>query len=380
MTVYLDNAATSWPKPEAVYRAVDGCLRTVGANPGRSGHRLSLEAGRLVEDARSGLARLFNVSDSSRFILAFSATDALNMALKGTIRPGDHVVTSSMEHNSVMRPLSSMSRAGVISLTTVGATREGLVTPGSVLAALKDNTRLVILTHASNVVGTINPVEEISGHLHERGITFLVDAAQTVGIVPIDLSAMPVDLMAFAGHKGLLGPQGTGGLYVKEGVTVAPWREGGTGNQSHLEFQPLSMPERLEAGTHNTPGLAGLAAGVEYLLETGVAVLRQREEQLMKAFLENIEDIRGLRVLGPRNSESTVGIVSLLLEGIDPADLALALDSQYGILTRPGLHCAPGAHRSLGSFPGGTLRLSIGPFTTREDLRLAWEALRRLAG
>ncbi len=379
LITYLDNAATSWPKPEVVYKAVQDCMRMVGANPGRSGHRLSLEAGRLIESARTALACLFHVEDASRIVLAFNATDAINMALKGILKPGDHVVTSAMEHNSVMRPLCSLARAGKLHLTVVGADMAGLVTPDRILSALRKNTRLVVLTHASNVVGTVNPIGDIGAALRQEGVYFLVDAAQTVGVLPIDLSSLKVDLLAFSGHKGLLGPQGTGGLYVRPGVHLDAWREGGTGSHSEVLFQPESMPEHLEAGTPNTPGFAGLAAGVRYLLEAGVDTVRNRERELRQVLCSYLSQIPGVSVFGPSSSDHAIGVVSFNIDGIDPSDVAYCLDTEYGIMVRPGLHCAPGAHRTIGTFPRGTVRISLGIFTTMDDLKRTRDAVAEIS-
>lgn len=375
MITYLDNAATSWPKPEVVYKAVEDCMRIAGANPGRSGHRLSLEAGRILESARTALARLLHVEDASRIALTFNATDAINMALKGILKPGEHVVTSAMEHNSVMRPLCSLALAGKLHLTVAGADSAGLVTPDRILSALRHNTKLVVLTHASNVVGTVNPIEDIGAALREKGVYFLVDAAQTVGVLPLDLSSLKVDLLAFSGHKGLLGPQGTGGLYVRPGIHLDPWREGGTGSHSDLLLQPDSMPERLEAGTHNTPGFAGLAAGVRYLLEIGVDTVRTRDRELRQVLCSYLSQIPGVSVFGPSRADNAIGVVSFNIDGVDPSDVAYRLDTEYGIMVRPGLHCAPGAHRTIGTFPQGTVRMSLGIFTTMDDLKRARDAV-----
>jgi len=375
LTIYLDNAATSWPKPEAVYRAVDYCLRHVAANPGRSGHTMSLEAARTVENTRGLLARLLGSDDPARLVFTLNATDALNMAIKGAVRPGDHVVVSQMDHNSVLRPLSALARRGVVSLSVAPAEPTGLVTASSVRSCLRPNTRLVVLTHASNVAGTINPVEEIGEMLQDRDILFLLDAAQTAGALPIDLSRMPVDMAAFSGHKGLLGPQGTGALYVRPGLDLEPWREGGTGSRSDKPLHPNGMPERLEAGTPNTPGLAGLGAGIQYLLDAGVSRLREAEIELTGLLLEHLRSIPGLRVLGTGRAEHSVGVVSFVAEAVDPADLGHSLDQRYSIMTRPGLHCAPWAHKALGTFPQGALRLSLGPFNTAEELSATRDAI-----
>jgi cysteine desulfurase family protein len=336
---------------------------------------MSLEAARTVENTRGLLARLLGSEDPARLAFTLNATDALNMAIKGVIRPGDHAVLSQMDHNSVLRPLSALAQRGIVSLDVAHATPAGLVTASSVRACLRPSTRLVTLTHASNVAGTINPVEEIGEMLQDKGILFLLDAAQTAGVLPIDVSRMPVDLVAFSGHKGLLGPQGTGALYARPGLDLEPWREGGTGSQSDKPFQPYGMPERLEAGTPNTPGLAGLGAGLEYLLEAGVARLREGEIELTGLLVEHLRGIPGLRVLGTGRAQDSVGVVSFVVDTVDPADLGYILDQRYSIMARPGLHCAPWAHEALGTFPQGTLRLSLGPFNTAEELKATRDAI-----
>jgi len=377
--VYLDQAATSYPKPEAVYLAVDECLRKVGGNPGRSGHWRSLEAGRIVLRARELLARLLGARDPAEIILTFNATDALNLALKGSLRPGDHVVTTSMEHNSVVRPLVGMARRGEIELTVVQGDRTGLVPVDKIKEALRRNTAMVVVTHASNVAGTINPIEEIAAVVRERDILMLVDAAQTAGCLPIDVQGMGVDLLAFSGHKGLFGPQGTGGLYVNSRrVKLRPWREGGTGSRSEEDVQPDFLPDWLEAGTPNTPGLAGLAAGVEYVLTRGVAEIRAREVALMRRLREQLADLPGVRLYGPADVRQSVGILSLTVEGWDNGDLAYELERSYRVLCRPGLHCAPYAHRTLGTFPAGTVRFSVSCLTEEEHVDYAAESLRHL--
>lgn len=375
--IYLDNAATSWPKPEAVYRAVDDCARRVGASPGRAAHRLSVAAGRVVEATRLRLAHLLGVKDPSRLVFTLNATDALNMAIKGLVAPGDRVLISAMEHNSVVRPLTRLAESGLISLGVIAADGQGRVTPSAVARALLPDTRLVVLTHASNVVGTLNPVEEVAELLARRGVALLVDAAQTAGCVPLDLGAFPVDLVACSGHKGLLGPQGTGALYVRPGLELAPWREGGTGNLSHVPRHPAAMPERLEAGTPNTPGLAGLGAGLAEVLARGVDSIRRVEVELVRGLREGLGSLPGVRLLGPA-AEAGAGVVSFRVDGRDPADIADELDRRFSVLVRPGLHCAPGAHRALGTYPEGTVRMSPGFFTTEHEIETACRAVAAL--
>lgn len=376
--IYLDNAASSHPKPEAVYQAVDRALR-LGANPGRSGHRAALEAARVVLDARSSVAELLGAPDPARIAFCLNGTHALNQALKGIgLRAGDHVVSTVMEHNSVLRPLASLERAGV-GVTLVGADAEGRVRPEDLEAAVRPETRLVALCHASNVSGTLQDAEAIGALCRRKGLLFLLDAAQTVGAVPLDVAVLGVHLLAAPGHKGLLGPQGTGILYVDPEVDLIPLQEGGTGTRSEERGMPDEMPEALEGGTLNTPGLAGLAAGAHYLLERGVASVRREEEAILAGLLPELRRVPGLVLYGPDAPRERVAAVSFNLEGRDGAHLGFALDEVYDIAVRVGLHCAPEAHRALGSFPAGSVRASFGPFNTAADAEALVRALRELA-
>jgi cysteine desulfurase family protein len=379
--IYFDNAATSHPKPESVYRAVDHFMREVGASPGRSAHRMSISAGQVVLDARERLAELFGVSDPSRIILTANCTEALNLAIKGWLRPGDHVVTSSVEHNSVMRPLRSLEAAGTVEVTVVACTREGWLDPEQVPKHLKANTRLIVLTHASNVVGTVQPVAEVGRLARERGILFLVDAAQSAGVEPINLDAQCVDLLAFSGHKGLLGPQGTGGLALREDVPLVPLKQGGTGSRSQHEVQPDHLPDRYESGTLNGPGIAGLAAGVAYVQEVGVSAINKKLKELTALVLAELDKTPGVAIYGPRDPERQTAVISFTLAGVDTGELEAILDERFGIMTRSGLHCSPAAHKTIGTFrhAKGTLRASLGPFNTAEQVAHFGRCLRELA-
>lgn len=378
--VYLDNAATSHPKPESVYAAVDHFQRRIGANPGRSGHRLGIAAGRVVLEARERIARLFNVTDSARVILTPSCTEAINLAVKGLVRPGDHVVTSSVEHNSVMRPLRRLEAEKTIELTVVACSREGWLDPSDVRKHLRSNTRLVVVTHASNVVGTLQPVGDIGCLVRKHGARLLVDAAQSAGAVPIDMHGMCIDLLAFSGHKGLLGPQGTGGLVIGEGVELNTLIEGGTGSRSQHEIQPAHLPDRYESGTLNGPGIAGLAEGVAYLQRLGLQSIQKTLRGLTALVLEELAMTPGAAVYGPGDPDKQTGAVSFTLEGKDTAVVSTILDERFGILTRAGLQCSPGAHRTIGTFrrTGGTVRVSLGIFNTQEEIRLFGKCLREV--
>lgn len=367
MTIYLDNAATSFPKPEVVYAAVDRTLRGVGASPGRGGHREALAAARLVFAAREAAASLFGVADSARIAFTASATEAINCALFGLLRPGDRVVTSSMEHNAVTRPLRALQERGVV-VVKVPADRQGFVDPAAIKAACAEPTRLVVLTHCSNVTGTLQPVEEIGPWCRRQGILFLVDAAQSAGLFAIDVASLGIDLLAVPGHKSLLGPPGTGLLYVREGITLQPLIYGGTGGNSHSELPPEAMPERLEAGTLNTPGLAGLLAGIEFLLGEGVVAVRAREAELLGRLIDGLREIPDVELYGPLDPRFHGGALSFNLTGRDPAEIGFLLDRDHAILCRVGLHCAPDAHRTIGTFPRGTVRVSPGFFTTEAEI------------
>ena len=376
--VYFDNAATSWPKPPAVAEAVANAITAPMGNPGRSGHRMAIAAGRLVLGARDALAELFDVADPSRIVLTKNATEALNIAIYGLLKPGDHAITTSMEHNSVMRPLRDLEARGV-ELTVLPCSPEGFLDPEQVRRALRGTTRLVVTTHASNVVGTLMPVAEVAGICRDAGVPYLVDAAQTAGAVPISVDDLGLDLLAFSGHKGLLGPTGTGGLYIREGVEPGPITRGGTGSRSDEEVQPEFLPDVHESGTLNVPGFAGLAAGVQHLLTIGVDRVRDHEKALLRAFFEVAGGIPSCRVYGPRAPERRAGVVAFNLDGVSPSEVGRVLDAEFNVMSRIGLHCAPIAHRTLGTFPDGSVRFGWSMFNTVDEIARAGEALAAIA-
>jgi len=372
--IYLDNAATSFPKPEAVYQALDGFARTKLANPGRSSHRMAKDAERAIDDTRLALDRFFNGEGYRRWVFTLNCTDGLNIAIKGTLRPGDHAITTDLEHNSISRPLRALEKAGVITLTRLRS-EQGYVDPAAVRAALTPKTRLVAMTHASNVLGTVQPIEEIAAVVREAGALFLVDAAQSAGVVPIDLKATPIDLLAFPGHKALYGPTGTGALYVGPRAALRPWREGGTGGDSKSEIQPEELPYVLEGGTPNALGIAGLGADLAWVAERGIDATRRHEVALLQQVVDWVDGqgkADGWKVAGRWDPATHVGALSLVTPNLDelhPQNLADMLDTcPEQIAVRPGLHCAPYVHRNLGTFPDGTLRLSPGPFNTPEHI------------
>lgn len=375
MSIYLDNAATSYPKPEAVYLAVMAAMRDIGASPGRGGYRRSLEAGRILFQAREAAAGLFSVSDSSRVIFTHSATEALNLALAGTLHPGDHVVTSSMEHNSLTRPLHSLKKLGV-RLTVVQADAAGTVDPAEVARAVTPQTRMIAMSHVSNVSGTIQPITDIGTVAREAGVLFLLDAAQSAGSVPVDMASIGIDLLAVPGHKGLYGPQGTGMLIAAPHVQLKPLLSGGTGTDSGSVEQPDVMPDGFEAGTHNLPGIAGLLAGIGFVTARGVMEIGRHEQELVGLAMDLLGEIPGIRLAGPEKGIPRGSVLSFTAAGTDPASLSFELDRRFDISVRSGLHCAPGAHRTLGTFPAGTLRMSPGAFSTREDIELFATAVR----
>ncbi len=378
--IYLDNAATSWPKPPCVASAMVRFIEETGANPGRAGHRMAVEASRVVYRAREAVAELFHAADPLRVVFGANATEALNLALT-VLRPGDHVITSGMEHNSVMRPLRAKERHGV-RLTVVPCSPEGWLDPHDVEQAIRPQTRLIVLTHASNVTGTIQPIREVGRIARERNLLFLVDAAQTAGAYPIDVEADGIDLLAFSGHKSLYGPMGTGGLVIGSRVDpswLSPLRRGGTGSRSESEEQPDFLPDLCESGTPNAVGLAGLAAGVGWVLGRSVAAIRAHEMALTDRLLEGLRRIPGVVVHGPRDAARQTATVSFLITGMAPSEAGLRLDEVHGIMCRVGLHCAPSAHRTIGTFPTGTVRFGLGAFTTEEEVACAVDAVARLA-
>jgi cysteine desulfurase/selenocysteine lyase len=379
--IYLDNAATSYPKPPAVLAAMNDFLERAGGNPGRSGHRLSIEAGRIVYDTRESLAEFFGISVPLRVLFTLNATHGLNLALQGLLKPGDRVVTSGMEHNAVMRPLRDLEKRG-IQVDVVAANTDGTYSASAWSAALEVGTRLVVLNHASNVCGTIAPVEEIARLAHKAGALILVDAAQTAGVLPIRMTEMGIDLLAFTGHKGLQGPPGTGGLILADSFDPAqlnPLVRGGTGSRSEFEIQPDDLPDRFESGTPNGVGIAGLGAGINWLKQRGLDELRAHEVQLTKHLREGLRNIKGVRLYGVDDPELSTAVVSFTLEGRRVSEVGYRLDEEFEIFSRVGLHCAPAAHRSIGSFPEGTVRLVPGATTTLAEIESTVRAVERIA-
>lgn len=379
--IYLDNAATSWPKPEAVYTALGEFLRLAGANPGRAGHRMAVAAADAIARTRRSIAALLNAEAPERIIFTSNATDSLNLAISGLLRSGDHAITTSMEHNSVLRPLRAHERDGS-GLTIVWADRHGWVEPAAIEAAIRPETRLIAMTHASNVNGAVLPIADVAAIARKRDLLLLVDGAQTVGAKEIDVQALAIDLLAFPGHKGLLGPTGTGGLYIGPRVDIAqlrPARSGGTGLRSEDEEQPLVLPYRYEAGTVNTAGIAALGEGVAYLDARGVAAIAGHEDALMDRLVDGLARIDGVSLFDVAPGRERAAVVSFTIAGWTPADAGAALDQSFDIACRVGLHCAPLAIETIGAAPHGTIRFSPGPFTTEDEIDQAIGAVAELA-
>ena len=374
--IYLDNAATTFPKPDVVYDAVMDCMKNYCANPGRAGHRLSLRAGREIYDTRENLAKLFNIDNPMNIIFTSNATESLNLAIKGLLKTGDHVITTSMEHNSVIRPIMALEKIGVEN-TIVDCNEEGFLDINDLEKAIKPNTKLIVTTHASNVFGTLIDIKEVGLVAKKNNITYLVDASQTAGVYDIDVKNMNIDILATAGHKSLLGPQGVGILYIKEGIDLDTLKEGGTGSQSEYLFQPQMLPDKYESGTHNTPAIAGLNAGVKYILDN-MDNIRRKEEELCEYMLSRLDEIKDIKIYGTKDIKKRVPVISINIADVDYAEVTFILDSKYDIATRSGLHCSPLAHKTVGTIKQGTVRFSIGYFNTKDDIDRVIDALKKI--
>lgn len=374
----MDNAATSYPKPEVVYQAIDYYNRHMGGNPGRGSNKQTVKAGTVLLEAREALAKLFNIEDAMQVAFTYNITDALNMGFKGILEPGDHVITSSMEHNSVARPLFIMEKQGV-EWTKVTCAPDGTLNPDEVKKAIRPNTRMICTLHASNLTGTIMPIAEVGKIARENGLVFMVDTAQSAGALPIDVVKQNIDILTFTGHKSLLGPQGTGGIYIRPGLNVKPSRQGGTGSLSEYMEHPDIMPDLLESGTLNTPGIAGLLAGVTFILEADINNITKQEQELTDLLLSGLKEIQGLKMYGPQNSNQQTAVIAFNISDIDPGEISASLDYEYNITTRSGLHCAPLAHQTIGTLEQGAIRLSPGFFTTREEIEHVIKAIDEVA-
>lgn len=377
MSIYFDNAATSSPKPPSVVKAVTDALTRHNANPGRSGHTAAIEAGQIVLETRQRLADFLGAEDAANVIFTFNCTDSLNLAIKGSLNYGDHVITTMLEHNSVLRPLNELARRGRINLTILPPRNNGFIEPADVESAIRPNTRLIAVTHASNVTGTIQPVAAIGLIARRHGIRYLIDGAQALGGIPVNVQALGCDLYAFPGHKSLLGPQGTGGLYIRPETELYTLREGGTGTSSDNMLQPKELPERYESGTVNLPGIAGLGAGCEYVAEK-LSSIMSHERELANALYEGLREMPGVTLYSPAEEAARAGIVSFNLDDFSSAQVADAL-ARAGIAVRGGLHCAPGAHGFLGTLGRGAVRVSVGHANTFEEVEDFFRTLREIS-
>jgi len=385
--IYFDNAATSWPKPPEVTAAMTKFLAEDAANPGRAGHRMAVAAEKMLDGVRKSLTEFIGGTDLHRLVFTMNGTDALNIAMKSLLRQGDHVITTMLEHNSVSRPLQSMSDSGFITLTRVAfSPATGVIDPADIEKAITPKTRLIAMTHGSNVLGTIQPIGQVGALARSRGIIFLVDGAQTIGVVPIDVNKQNIDVLAFPGHKSLLGPTGTGGLYVNTTIKMedlVAFREGGTGGDSSSPTQPRLFPYFLEGGTPNTVGIAGLGAAVNYVRAHDPAKTLVHERSMVQRIADALRRLPKVKVYGPAGPDAAanrVGTICFNIEGYTPQEAGSILDESFSIAVRPGLHCSPYAHRTIGTFPDGAIRVSPGHFNTEAQLAVLLDALGQLAG
>ncbi len=377
--IYLDNAATTFPKPECVYEAMDKFFREKCANPGRGGHRMSVEAAQEIEKARVIIAGFLGIKDADRMVFTFNATDSLNMGIKGLLNEGDHVITSKLEHNSVLSPLAALERQGVITISRVENSADGFICANDIRKAIKKNTKLIVCTHASNVLGTIQPIDDIGGVAREHDVMFMVDAAQTMGVCKIDVEDQNIDMLAFTGHKGPFGPPGSGGLYVGDRVTLRNWREGGTGFEPESTSQPDILPFKLEGGTPNSVGIVGLKAGIEFCINEGIEAIKEHERKLTSRILNVLNEDDRFEIFGGIDKNNKTGIVSINIKGLKPGEVGAILDNTFNVAVRPGMHCAPHIHREFSTFPDGMVRISPGYFNTLEEIEETITALKKIA-
>ncbi len=377
---YLDNAATSFPKPVEVYDSMNLFMRESCANPGRSSHEMARNSASGVMRTREAAASLFNIDNPLRIGFTANATYALNMAIQGVLKKGDHVITTAMDHNSVLRPLYELKRKGLIDYTVVMPYNSyGAIDVFAISKAVRSNTRLIVLTASSNVTGTIMPYEEIGEMARKKGIIYLIDGAQGAGVLPFDVKTMNISMLAFPGHKGLMGPQGTGGLYVNESVSLSPIIQGGTGSRSFETVQPVFMPDIIECGTLNTPGIIGLGAGIEFILKLGTDAILKRKEILLGKLYEGLAVHKKIKLYSTAENHKNSGIIALIINGMDSSEIANLLDSRYHIAARPGFHCAPLAHKALGTEKTGLLRLSLGYFNTFDEIQYTIDSIKEIA-
>lgn len=377
--MYFDNAATSYPKPDCVPEQMAHYMKQVGASPGRGTYKAALEADQLVYDTRKAICRLLHIPRASNIVFTANSTEAINLVVKGILQPGDCAVTTAIEHNAVWRPLKKMEQSRKVRIRTIGVSADGSLDMEEARRAFSQECRLAVFIHGSNVIGNLLPVKELTELAHQCGALVLLDASQTAGAVSMDLAEIGADFVAFTGHKGLMGPTGTGGLYIKDGCVLDTLKEGGTGSLSVSPYPPEDPPDRYEAGTLNVVGLAGLLAAVEYLLEIGVDKIRAHEQRLIRRLTASLQDEKKILLYGPEAEEERLGLLSLNIKGVTPYDAAKILDQKYGIMARAGLHCSPQAHRAIGTAETGTLRISTGWFNTQDEIDELARALSEIA-
>ncbi|AYD39911.1 aminotransferase class V-fold PLP-dependent enzyme [Clostridium fermenticellae] len=380
MGIYLDNAATSYPKPDAVIQKMMQYMKEIGATAGRGAYKTAIEADRLVFNTRKMVCKLFNGNDPSKVIFTYNITEALNMVINGFLKEGAHVITSSLEHNSVWRPLKTLERDRNIEISKVPCTKEGITKASDIEKLIKPNTKLIVFTYASNVIGTIQPIKEIGIIAKKHNILFLVDSAQTAGSYPIDVVKDNIDILAFTGHKSLLGPTGTGGFLINcdSDANIMPSKSGGTGGDSSYPYQPDYLPNKYEAGTLNVAGIIGLGEALNFICSTGIENIRKKEQELVKYALQRLDEIDGIHIYGPKDYNKIVGVIAFNLENIPAEDIAFELDRKYNIMVRVGIHCAPTAHELIGTLERGAVRIGIGYFNSKDDIDKLVSALKNI--
>lgn len=382
MKIYLDNAATTFPKPPSVYTSMMNYMMHIGSNPGRGASAASLEGNKVILNCRYALMDFFHFDKVENVIFTPNITTSLNTLIKSVVQPGWHVITSSMDHNATLRPLNSLAQRGIIELDIIPCSKEGLIHVDDFISSLRPNTKLVVLSHASNIIGTIQPLEAIGRICKVKGIYFIIDAAQTAGVLPLDFYKLNCNALAFTGHKSLLGPQGIGGFLIDDNLNAAcsSFIEGGTGSLSSSIIQPDFLPDKFESGTSNAPAIAGLLEGINFINSEGVDSIRQHEDYLCKHFIEGLLNINSIEVYGSKDVSKRTATISINSTKIDNSELGFTLDSEYGITTRTGLHCAPLAHETIGTYPNGTLRFGIGAFNDIKDINYTLSSLNTIIG
>lgn len=378
MGTYLDNAATSYPKPDIVIDTISEFMKNIGATAGRGAYKSAIAADRLIFDCRNNICKLFNGKDPSKVIFTYNITDSLNVLINGILNSGDHVITSSLEHNSVWRPLKILERDKHIEISQVPCTSEGITNPEDVEKLIKGNTKLIVFTHASNVLGTIQPIREIGALAKKHKIPFLIDSAQTAGAYSIDVQRDNIDILAFTGHKSLFGPTGTGGFLLNCDINIRPLKSGGTGEDSKNPYQPNFCPNKFEAGTLNVPGIVGLGEGIKYISNLGVEKIRSGEDKIIEYALKKLEEIPGIHIYGPKDPQKIVGVISFNIKNMSGEEIAFKLDQEYDVMIRVGFHCAPTAHKVMGTYEIGAMRIGIGYFNTKHDIDILIDALKNI--